>query len=173
MVQLWIRARPCLFYQSSPFIVHPPRFSPCLLSPAALYLLPFRVSLPHFQQEGMCVLLPVSCLSFALCFWVTVFCKCICFFYYWGGVKIMCTISWEGDLTWSLCECLGVWVFACQRWCVFRGICECVCVQALDTHHCTTLRTWRHLTLNNRCGCSEYLMRVCVGGGVDACTGLN
>lgn len=34
-------------------------------------------------------------------------------------------------------------------------------VQALDTHRCTTLRAWRHLTLNNRCGCSEYLM----GGG--------
>lgn len=54
-----------------------------------------------------------------------------------------------------------VWAFRCVGVCVSKVVCVQRRVQALDTHRCTTLWAWRHLTLNNRCGCSEYLM----GGG--------
>lgn len=62
-------------------------------------------------------------------------------------------------LTVGLCQRLGVWAFACQRWLVCRGVCECVCRRS--TLSIVQQRAWRHLTLNNRCGGSEYLM----GGG--------
>ena len=70
-----------------------------------------------------------------------------------------------------VCERQGVWALVCQRWFVCRGVRECVsaCARALVTRHCTTHWAWRHLTLNNRCGCSEYLM----SGGVDTRTLLH
>lgn len=85
-----------------------PLFSPvpvyCL--PLSLYLLPFRVSMPHFQQQGMCVY---------VCYCVFVFClvfadACIVLrtlmlvaFGNFVGV-MMCTHTWAGFLTnsWSL-----------------------------------------------------------------------
>lgn len=163
-LQLWIRARPCLFYQSSPFIVHPPLFSPvpacCLLPPSTYYHLGYPCPTSN-SKECVCVCVTAcvvfvfvgACIVLRILMLVT-FCNFL-------GV-IMCTNTWAGFLTnsWSLCE-----RFRCVGVCVSKVVCVqrrlWVCVQALDTHHCTTLWAWRHLTLNNRCGCSEYLM----GGG--------